>query len=160
VKTLASRPYLLVLALLALGSLPMATRADSITLNGAPIDSVSFQPNLDEFTVQMPALESMQYLVDVMLGTHIQNLTLDEYKTVAGVSTLFASYDFEEDIVDKYQFLGGDNSLTADITFLYRKYEFTAGSGSNSTVPEPSSALLLACGLIGLIGLSRKKLLN
>jgi hypothetical protein len=72
-----------------------------------------------------------------------------------------------DDEVDR---LGGShNALSVDLGFLSPGTEFTAhlalgcgndnlmGAGSTPPVPEPSTVLLLGAGLIGLVGLGRKK---
>jgi hypothetical protein len=43
------------------------------------------------------------------------------------------------------------------VTFSYGEVKVTEGSGG-TTVPESSSVALLASGLLGLIGLGRRKL--
>jgi hypothetical protein len=146
----------LVLVLLALVCLPMTTRADSFTLNGASIDSFSFGTT-KTFTVQMATADALQYKTDAMLGTKIPLLTLDEFVTVDGTPTE-NELEFARDVVQSFHFVTGSNMLTSDVTFSYEVVKVTQGSGGNGTsMPEPSSVLLLMSGLLGLIGFGCKK---
>jgi hypothetical protein len=155
VKILAVRPYLLALAVLALGSLPMATRADSLTLNGATIDSFSQNTSKDTFTVALSASSASQYFWDETFGTKISSLTVDDFGSTHGGYKLLSSDVFTQDIVTSYQYQPGSFGTIVDVTFKY-----ASDPKNNNTVPEPSSAALLATGLIGLIGLGRKKLFS
>jgi hypothetical protein len=178
-KTLTSRPYIPALTLLALACLPTAARADTFTLDGAPIVSLSFGTvvtvsgtTAKTFTVEMATTDAAPYLTDIMLGTKIDLLTLDEFITVDGTTTENA-LDFADDIVEKYQYTPGTDMLSSDVTFTYEKLTImddvgggsgnggsgngNGGDGNGNGVPEPSSAALLASGLLGLIGLSRKR---
>jgi hypothetical protein len=144
------------LLLLALGFLPVAAHADGLTLDGAPIDSVSFGTD-DTFTVVMDSTDAAAYLTDIKLGTKIDLLTLDEFVTVDGTTTENV-LEFAEDVVQKYQFTD-TSQLTSDVTFSYKKSQITEGipAGNGNTVPEPSSAVLLASSLLGLASFGRKK---
>ena len=157
-KTLQSRLYIPALVLVAFASLPVAAHADSISLDNAPVTSVSFGTS-DTFTVVMDSTDAAQYLVDVMQGTKIDLLTLDEFITVDGTTTENV-LEFAEDVVEKYQFTDA-GKLTSDVTFSYKKFMITEGipvsGGSGNTVPEPSSAALLMSSLLGLLALGRKK---
>jgi hypothetical protein len=156
----------------------MAARADKFTLDGAPIVSLSFGTvvtvsgtTAKTFTVEMATTDAAPYFTDIMLGTKIDLLTLDEFITVDGTTTENA-LDFADDIVEKYQYAPGTDMLSSDVTFTYEKLTIMGdvggssgngsggngnGNGNGNGVPEPSSAALLASGLLALIGLSRKK---
>jgi hypothetical protein len=185
-KTLTSRPYIPALTLLALACLPTAASADTFTLDGAPIVSLSFGTvvtvsgtTAKTFTVEMATTDAAPYFTDIMLGTKIDLLTLDEFITVDGTTTENV-LDFADDVVEKYQYTPGTDMLSSDVTFTYEKLTImddvggsggsggngngngnsgsgNGNSGSGNGVPEPSSAALLASGLLGLIGLSRKR---
>ncbi|HEY4949075.1 MAG TPA: PEP-CTERM sorting domain-containing protein [Candidatus Acidoferrales bacterium] len=145
-----------VLVLLALACLPVATRADSFTLNGASIDSFSFGAT-KTFSVQMATADALQYETDAMLGTRIHLLTLDEFVTVDGTPTENV-LEFAGDVVQSFHFVTGTDMLTSDVTFHYTESKIiTEASGGGTTAPEPSSVALLAFGLLGLIGFGRKK---
>jgi hypothetical protein len=177
-KTLTSRPYIPALTLLALACLPTAASADTFTLDGAPIVSLSFGTvvtvsgtTAKTFTVEMATTDAAPYFTDIMLGTKIDLLTLDEFITVDGTTTENV-LDFADDVVEKYQYTPGTDMLSSDVTFTYEKLTIMGdvggssgngsggngnGNGNGNGVPEPSSAALLASGLLALIGLSRKK---
>jgi hypothetical protein len=173
VKTLTSRAYIPALVLLSLACLPMAAHADSITLDGAPVESLSFATTVSNvsgltvktFTVVMDGTDALPYKTDLMLGTKFDTLTLDEISTIDGTTTEDV-LEFTDDTVDKFQFTDPDE-LTADVTFDYDKVTIMEsivgsgdGNGGGNTVPEPSSTALLASGLLGMVGFSRKKLFN
>lgn len=153
-----------VLILLALACLPVATHADTLTLDGTPIESVSFDATAKTFSVQMAGTDGLQYETDAMLGTQIDLLTLDEFATVDGTTTENV-LEFARDVVQSFHFTGSD-MLTSDVTFHYEALKIREGivvggddgGGGGSPVPEPSSVALLASGLLGLIGFDRKKL--
>ena len=152
--------------LLALASLPAATRADTLTLDGANIDSFSFNSNsnVKTLSVVMAASDAQQFLTDLQQGTKIDLLALDEFSVVDGTQTLDREIDFLKDIVESFQFVTGSDKQLVDVTFSYTKFEIIPGDGSGgggdggNTVPEPSSVALLSSGLLlGLIGFGRKK---
>jgi PEP-CTERM motif len=156
-----------ILVLLALAFLPLATRADTFTLDGANVDSFSFNDNsnVKTLTVLMAASDAQQFLADLQQGTKIDLLTLDEFADVNGTETLENELEFEKDLVKSFQFVTGSDMQLVDVTFSYTKFEITKGGGSGGSggdggnnVPEPSSVALLASGLLGLIGFGRKKL--
>ncbi len=171
-KTVTSRAYIPALALLALACLPAATRADTFTLDGAPIDSLSFGTiltlsgtTIKTFTVEMASTDAATYLTDVRMGTKIDLLTLDEFITVDGTTTENV-LEFDDDIALKDTSMAGSD--ISDVTFSYEKLTITEdvgssgggngkGGGNGNGVPEPSSAVLLASGLLGLIGVGCKK---
>jgi hypothetical protein len=155
-RALKSGLSIAALVLLALGCLPVATHADSsITLDGAPVVSLSF--GTDTFTVQMASTDAASYLTDVLLGTKIDLLTLDEFVTLDGTTTENV-LEFAEEIVEKYQFTDA-GKLTSDVTFSYKKFSITEGIpvSNGNLVAEPSSMVLLAFSLLGLVGFARKK---
>lgn len=115
----------LVLVLLALISLPMTTRADSFTLDGASIDSFSFGTT-KTFTVQMDTADALQYKTDEMLGTKIPLLTLDEFVTVDGAPTENV-LEFARDVVQSFHFVTGTETPTSDVTFSYEVVKVTQG---------------------------------
>jgi hypothetical protein len=162
-RTLSPFP---ILVLLALACSPVATQADTFTLNGASIDSFSTNPTLRTLSVQMASADALSYLTDVLLGTEIPSLFLDEFTIVDGTQTLENEFEFRGDTVENYQYVSGSDMLTSDVTFLYGEVKSTGASGSGGTggtggddspVPEPSSVILLASGLLGLIGFNRRK---
>jgi hypothetical protein len=144
------------LVLLALGCFPVATHADTFSLDGAPIDSFSFNTTLKTFSVQMATADALPYKTDVMLDTKIPLLTLDEFVTVDGTLTE-NEIDFLGVFVKSFQFVTGSDMLTSNVTFTYGEVKVMEGGGSGTPVPESSSVALLASGLFGLIGLGRKK---
>ncbi len=146
------------LILLALGCSPVATHADTHTLDGTPIESVSFDATAKTFSVQMAGTDGLQYETDARLGTQIPLLTLDEFATVDGTTTETV-LEFANDVVKSFDFTNSD-MLTSDVTFHYEALKIREGIvvGGGNTVPEPSSVALLASGLLGLIGFGRKKL--
>jgi hypothetical protein len=152
------------LILLVLGCLPVATHADTLTLEGASVESVSFDAAAKTFSVQMATTDALQYKTDVMLGTKIDLLTLDEFATVDGTTTENV-LEFARDVAQSFHFTDSD-MLTSDVTFRYEELKTTEGivvggdgsGGGGNTVPEPSSVALLASGLLGLIGFGRMKL--
>jgi hypothetical protein len=159
-RILKSTVYIPALVLLALACMPVATHADSsFTLDGAPIVSLSF--GTDTFTVEMASTDAAPYLTDIMLGTKIDLLTLDEFVTVDGTTTE-TTLEFAGDVVQKYQYTAGTDMISSDVTFHYLKFTKTEGvivggdGGNGNTVPEPSSAALLASSLLGLAGFGRK----
>ena len=89
------------LVLLALACLPVATRADTFTLDGANIDSFSFNSNsnVKTLSVVMAASDAQQFLTDVQQGTKIDVLTLEEFADVGGTQTLEDEFEFVKDIV-------------------------------------------------------------
>ncbi len=158
-KTLTGRGYIPVLVLLALACLPVAAHADTFTLDGAPVDSISFGMT-DTFSVVMASTDAAPYLTDYTMGTKIDLLTLDEVVTVDGATTEDV-LEFADDVVQKYNYVTGTDEASSDVTFAYKKLTSMEDVGGNgNTVPEPSSAALLASGLLGLVGLGRKKLFS
>jgi hypothetical protein len=163
-RTLTSRLYIPALVLLALACLPVATHADSITLEGIPIESVSFDNSAKTFTVVMDGTDALVYLEEFKAGTTLTSLFLDEIHTVDGTTTEDV-IEFDRDTVSKFDFTDPDE-ITADVTFNYGKFTLTetivgdGGSGDGNTVPEPTSAALLASGLLGLVGFGRKRIFN
>ncbi len=164
VRTLTRRGYISVLVLSALACLSAAARADTFTLDGAPIDSYSFGTT-KTFTVEMATTDAATYYTDIMLGTKIDLLTLDESITAGGTTTEDV-LEFTDDVVQKYVYVTSTDEASSDVTFAFEKLtitESTSGNGSGgggNTVPEPSSAALLASGLLGMVGFGRKKLFN
>ena len=144
------------LVLLALGCFPVATHADTFTLEGAPIDSFSFNTTLKTFSVQMATADALPYKTDFMNDTKIPLLTLDEFVTVDG-TPVENEIELLADFVKSFQFVTGSDMLTSNVTFTYGELKVMEGSGSGTPVPESSSVALLASGLFGLIGLGRKK---
>ena len=147
-----------VLVLLGLACLPVATRADTFTLDGAPVDSFSFGTT-KTFTVEMASTDAAPYLTDIMMGTKVDLLTFDEFIAVDGTTTENV-LEFADDVVQKYDYTPGTDMLSSDVTFAYEKLtilEDVGGSGGGNTVPESSGVALLAAGLLGLIGFGRKK---
>ena len=84
------RLYAPVLVLLALACLPVATHADSFTLDGANIDSFSFNSNsnVKTLSVVMAASDAQQFLTDFQQGNKIDVLTLEGFAEVDGTQTL------------------------------------------------------------------------
>jgi hypothetical protein len=171
-KILTSRAHIPALVLLALACLPVATRADTFTLDGAPVVSLSFGTVVTvsgttekTFTVEMATADAALYYTDIMLGTKIDLLTLDEFITAVDGTTTENALDFADDTVEKYNITPGTDMLSSDVTFTYEKLTIMDdvgsgngnGNGNGNGVPEPSSAALLASGLLGLIGFARKK---
>ena len=156
-NTLQSRLYIPALVLLAWVCLPLAAHADSLTLDDAPIAAFSF--GTDTFTVVLDSTDAAPYLTDIMMGTKIDLLTLDEFVTADGTTTENV-LEFADDVVQKYQFTDA-SKLTSDVTFKYKKLMITEGipvGGNGNTVPEPSSAALLTSSLLGLLFFGRKQL--
>jgi hypothetical protein len=136
--------------------LPVAAHADSMSLDGAPVDSVLLGIS-NSFTVLMDATDAAPYLTDYTSGTKIDLVTLDEVVTVEGITT----EDVLEFTTSSQNFNSCSGDLTADVTFDYDKFTIsTETSGGGNTVPEPSSASLLALGPLGVVGFGRKKLFN
>ncbi len=133
-----------------------SARADTFTLDGAPIDSFSFNTTLKTFSVQMATADALPYKTDFMNDTKIPLLTLDEFVTVDG-TPVENEIELLADFVKSFQFVTGSDMLTSNVTFTYGEIKVMEGSGG-TTVPESSSAALLGSGLLGLIGLGRKKL--
>ena len=146
-----------VVVLLVLASFPAVAHADTFTLDGAPIDSFSFDTATKTFSVQMATADALPYKTDIMMDTKIPLLTLDEFAIVDGILTLQNEIDFAGVFVKSFQFVTGSDMLTTDVTFSYEEVKVMEGGGSGTPVPEPSSVALLAPGLLGLIGLGRKK---
>ena len=146
-----------VVLLLVLASFPAVAHADTFTLDGAPIDSFSFDTATKTFSVQMATADALPYKTDIMMDTKIPLLTLDEFAIVDGILTLQNEIDFAGVFVKSFQFVTGSDMLTTDVTFSYEEVKVMEGGGSGTPVPEPSSAALLASGLLGLMGLGRKK---
>ena len=147
-----------VVVLLVLASFPAVAHADTFTLDGAPIDSFSFDTATKTFSVQMATADALPYKTDIMMDTKIPLLTLDEFAIVDGILTLQNEIDFAGVFVKSFQFVTGSDMLTTDVTFSYAEVKVMEGGGGSGTpVPEPSSVALLASGLLGLIGLGRKK---
>ena len=152
-KALTSKSYVLGLVLLALCAIPSSARADTYTLNGASIEGFSLDPG-KSFVVDVPLGESWDWLLDEWGGTKIPSLTIDDYKTIGGVSTLVGSYTFTDDHVGFVFFdWGWWEGPQAYVVFDY------TGTGY-ATVPEPSGLALLATGLLALVGIGRRKLFN
>jgi hypothetical protein len=146
--------------LMALASLPAATHADTLTLDGANIDSFSLNTTDKTLSVVMSASDAEQYLTDAQLGTKIDLLTLDEFAIVNGVQTLQNEIEFLKDIAKTLHFVTGSDMQLVEVTFSYTKFEIIqegSGGSDGNNVPEPSSVALLASGLLGLIGCARKK---
>jgi hypothetical protein len=148
-----------VVVLLAFASFPVATHADTFTLDGASIDSFSFNTTLKTFSVQMATADALPYKTDFTTDTKIPLLTLDEFVTVDG-TPIENEIEFLGDFVKSFQFVTGSDMLTSNVTFTYGEVKVMEGSGggSGTPVPESSSVALLASGLFGLVGLGRKKL--
>jgi hypothetical protein len=149
-----------VLVLLGLACLPVATRADTFTLDGASIDSFAVNTNLNTLSVQMATADALPYQTDLIMGTKISALILDEFAIVDGILTLENEFEFRGDFVKSFQFETGSDMLISNVTFTYGDVKSTGAGGSGgdgTTMPEPSSMPLLASGLLGLIGFGRKK---
>jgi hypothetical protein len=160
-KALTSKAYFPMLILVGLACLPVAAHADSFTLDGAAVDSFSFG-TAKTFTVEMATTDAAPYLTDVMLGTKIDLLTLDEFITADGTTTENV-LEFADAVVKNYNYTSGSDKLLSDVTFAYEKVvvmENVGGNGGGNTVPEPSATALLASGLLALVGLGRKKLFH
>ncbi len=152
-KTLTSKSYVLGLVLLALCAIPSSARADTYTLDGASIEGFSLDSG-KSFVVDLPLGESWGYLLDELDGAKIPSLTIDDYKSIGGVETLVGSYTFTGDHVGFVFFdWGWWEGPQAYVVFDY------SGTG-NASVPEPSGLALLATGLLGLVGIGRRKLFN
>jgi hypothetical protein len=142
--------FLLVAGWVLLGVvMPRTASADSYTLNGDSIDSFTDDdPGPGEFTITVsPAspLVSM-FVVDAMDDTGISLLTLVD--TTTGAETLFRA-----DSVASYS----EGSAGEDDTFTIA---YNAEVLGGSVVPEPSSLLLFATGLLGLMAMTwRRKVL-
>ena len=140
------------LVLLALASLPVATRADTFTLDGANIDSFSFNSNsnVKTLSVVMAASDAQQFPTDVQQGTKIDVLTLEEFADVGSTQTLDDEFEFVKDIVKSFQFVSGSDMQTVDVTFTYTQFKIIkegsggGDGGGGNTVPEPSSVGLLS----------------
>lgn len=151
-KTLTSKSYVLGLVLLALCAIPSSVRADTFTLNGAAIDGFSLDSG-KSFVVDMPLGESFGWLADAFDGAKISTLTVDDFKDIGGVSTLVGTYTFTGDKVGFY-FVDWDwDGFKANVLFDYT-------NTGNTAVPEPSGLALLATGLLALVGIGRRRLLN
>jgi len=145
-----------VVVLLVLASFPAVAHADTFTLDGASIDSFSFNTTLKTFSVQMATADALPYKTDFITDTKIPFLTLDEFVTVDG-TPIENEIEFLGVFVKSFQFVTGSDMLTSNVTFTYGEIKVMEGSGG-TTVTESSSLVLLASGLFGLIGFSRRKL--
>jgi len=144
---LAFRVLLLLLLILAV--MPRTASADSYKLDGDSIDSfTNDDPGPDEFTITVPPDSPLvsPFVGDAMDDKVISVLTLVD--TTTGAET-----NFTDDTVTKYH----EGSAGEDDTFTI---SYSAEVSDGSVVPEPSSLLLLATGLVGLtaITLRRKRL--
>ena len=104
----------------------------------------------------MATADALPYKTDFMNDTKIPLLTLDEFVTVDG-TPVENEIELLADFVKSFQFVTGSDMLTSNVTFTYGEIKVMEGSGG-TTVPESSSVALLGSGLLGLIGLGRKKL--
>src|SRR5262249_35012429 len=104
-----------------------AARADTFTLDGAPVISFSSNPSIKLFSVQMDAPDSLTYLTDAMLDAEIPILTFDEFVVVNGTPTLADEINFIGVFVTSFQFLSGSDPLVSDVTFKYTDFKITEG---------------------------------
>ena len=129
--------------------------ADTFTLDGASIDSFSFNTTLKTFSVQMATADALPYKTDLMMDTKIPLLTLDEFVTVDG-TPIENEIEFFKDFVKSFQFVSGSDMLLSNVTFSYGEIKVMEGIGGGTPIPESPSVALLGSGLLVLIGVGRK----
>jgi hypothetical protein len=142
----ALRALLLLLGLLILAVMPRTASADTYTLDGDSIDSFTDDyPGPDEFTITVPLASPLvsMFVADAMDDEGISLLTLVD--TTTGAETVFRA-----DSVASYS----EGSAGEDDTFTIA---YNAEVPVGSVVPEPSSLILLATGLLGLMAMTWRR---
>ena len=96
-------------------------------------------------------------------GHHLAKVTLDFFKIVGGTPTLYLTIETDNDFVAKTSLSGSGNSPEEKVTLDYSKveYKYSAGNGNGgpgpSNTPEPSELMLLASGVVGLLGFRKRQ---
>jgi hypothetical protein len=109
--------------------------------------TVSFETTDGTLTAQLDELRAD--------GTLLPAIFIGEFQTIGGVSTLLQTDEFDRDLISSVQIVGAGGALpVADVTFAYTTMETLPPS----VTPEPASMLLFGTGLLGALGVARRKL--
>jgi Type VI secretion system effector, Hcp/PEP-CTERM motif len=123
--------------------------------NQIPILSFSFGPgNTLTFTKEIDVFSPLLFNA-VVLGTAFSTGSLDTYDTSVSTTVPITSFGMTNILLTSIQTSGG-----TDIPFETVSLQYETGAFVNTTVPEPSSLILLAGGLAGFSRLRRRKLVR
>jgi hypothetical protein len=134
-----------VLALIAFAAIAPVASADGGTLvvdnTELAVNSYTLTSNHLNVSLNSNLAADWFFFLDQLTGADINNLEL-----IANGST----FNLHGGHVDGFGLSGSPSGIISDVDFVYL---------NSSTVPEPATFVLLACGLAGLAFFARRKLL-
>jgi PEP-CTERM motif len=148
VRSFAASLAIAVFALFVMASTPSRVSADTFTYDGTPVafSSDSSAKTLDVFFPDFDLGDYIGFSLYEDFGVPVGSISIDDFKggKLVGVDT------FTNDFVTNVIGLGDEFEV-----FL----SYSSASSPTSSVPEPSTLALLGSSVLGLVVISRKKLL-
>jgi len=121
--------------------------------NLIPLDSTSFQFSGNSLDVTKPVDTSSPGLYSALVnGTLFPAINWYQFDTSSVPVTLFETITFSNAMIVGYSVINGVNPLE-NWSISYQDYTITYPS----SVPLPAAAWLFGSGLIGLVGVARRK---